>query len=215
MTPRSFERPAVIGLLGDEGALGLALEGLFVPSGKEESHGAVIAPPHPQYGGSMDSPVVTEIAHACANSETASLRFNWRGVGGSSGEMSGDADVGVADYRAALAFLEDTVPGPVVACGYSFGAATAVRAAAESPRVQRMLLVSPPPAMLAPGALEAFPGKLFVAVGDRDEFAAAGELEAMTARCANAHFEVIPETDHFFMSSLRELGRLASAWLER
>ena len=69
-----------------------------MPSGEDASFGAVVAPPHPLYGGSMDSPVVTEIAHACANTQTASLRFNWRGVGGSAGQMSGEPDVGLADY---------------------------------------------------------------------------------------------------------------------
>jgi alpha/beta superfamily hydrolase len=215
MAPRKFERPAVIALSGEEGAQGLALEGLFVPSGDDASHGAVIAPPHPLYGGSMDSPVVTEIAHACARADTCSLRFNWRGVGGSGGQMSGDAEVGVADYCAALSFLEETVEGPLVACGYSFGAATAVQAAASSPRVQRLLLVAPPPAMLAPGALESFGGKLFVAVGDRDEFAPAAELEELTSRCSDARFDVIPDTDPFFMTSLAEVGRLATDWLER
>jgi alpha/beta superfamily hydrolase len=217
MTPRTFERPAVIALSGDEGAQGLALEGLFVPSGEDGGHGAVIAPPHPQYGGSMDSPVVTEIAQACASTETASLRFNWRGVGGSGGHMSGEGDVALADYCAALAFLEETVTGPLVACGYSFGAATAVRAAASSTRVQRLLLVAPPPAMLAPGALATFGGRLLVVVGDRDEFAPVDQLEQALAGCdaASLRFEVLPATDHFFMSSLGEVGRLTADWLSR
>lgn len=213
MTPRCFERPAVIALLGEEGERGLALEGLFVPSGEDGARGAVIAPPHPLYGGSMDSPVVTEIAHACARAEIASLRFNWRGVGGSGAEMSGDAEAGSADYAAALAFLEDTVSGPLLACGYSFGAAAAARAVQSKSRVQQLLLVAPPPAMLDAGALGAFAGRMFIAVGDHDEFAPADQLQAICARCPKAHFELIPDTDHFFMTSLAELGQAAADWL--
>ena len=213
MTPRTFERPAVIALPGEEGEQGLALEGLFVPSGEEESWGAVIAPPHPLYGGSMDSPVVTEIAYACAKSEIASLRFNWRGVGGSAGEMTGEGPAAIADYAACLKFLEETVPGPVVACGYSFGAATAVAAAYRVPRVQQLLLVAPPAAMLDAEVLQAFPGRVFIAVGDNDEFAPAARVEAIAGGCENAHLEVIPDTDHFFMTSLGALGKSAGEWL--
>ena len=101
----------------------------------------------------MDSPVVNEIAWASARAGIASLRFNWRGVGASSGVASGDARDADADYAAALAHLAETVPGKVVACGYSFGAAAALRAARLHPRVGRVLLVAPPPSLLERGAL--------------------------------------------------------------
>ena len=64
---------------------GSRLEGLYTPADAPVG-GAVIAPPHPLYGGSMDSPVVTELAQACARADFASLRFNWRGAGASAGE---------------------------------------------------------------------------------------------------------------------------------
>ncbi|HKX46761.1 MAG TPA: hypothetical protein VJP77_08665, partial [Planctomycetota bacterium] len=73
---RAFERPAIIPLLDDRGE-GLALEGLFVPIEPGTRGGAVIAAPHPLMGGSMESPVVTELAHACQRSGRGSLRFNW------------------------------------------------------------------------------------------------------------------------------------------
>ena len=152
MAPRAFERPATIAL--PEGPdPNLALEGLHVPVPDGPLGGTVIAPPHPLYGGSMDSPVVTEIAHACQHTGLESLRFNWRGVGASAGDMTGDPAVGTADYAAALDWIEETVDGPIVACGYSFGAATAVRAAVGRPRIQRLLLVAPPSVMIDPKML--------------------------------------------------------------
>ncbi len=116
MAPRAFERPATIAL--PEGSdPNLALEGLHLPLPDGPVGGTVIAPPHPLYGGSMDSPVVTEIAHACEHAELESLRFNWRGVGASAGEVTGDPAVGTADYAAALDWIEESVEGPIVACG--------------------------------------------------------------------------------------------------
>lgn len=213
MSPRSFERPATIALDGPDGERGLALEGLHVPAEGPADGGAVVAPPHPSYGGSMDSPVVTELAHCCARTRLESLRFNWRGVGASGGEVTGDFDVAQADYRAALAFMEDCIPGPITACGYSFGAATAVLASVGRPTVRRLLLVAPPPAMLDADALAGFPGAIFVATGERDRIAPPDELERRCAGLEKAAFHVIPDTDHFFMTGLGQLGRAATEWL--
>ena len=213
MTKR-FERPATIAFVGAEGEQGLALDGLFV-AGEQGAPGAggVVAPPHPLYGGSMESPVVTELADALFGSGASSLRFNWRGVGASAGEARGELEHADADYGAALAYLAETVAGPLTACGYSFGAVAALRVGTNDPRVARLVLVAPPPALLDVAALAAFEGDVFVAVGEQDALAPAGELEAITGTLDRACFVPIPGTDHFFLRGLAELGRSAAAWL--
>lgn len=178
-----------------------------------DAAGAVIAPPHPLMGGSMDVPVVTEVAHACRRAGLSALRFDWRGVGASGGTPSGDPAPAAADYGAALDFLEESVDGPLTACGYSFGAATAVRACAGRVRVRRMLLVAPPPAMITAAEIAAFVGRLLVVVGDRDEYAPLDDVKAMLSDHANAELAVLPDVDHFFMNGLSELGRRAGEWL--
>jgi alpha/beta superfamily hydrolase len=212
MAPRSFERPATIALDG-AGEPGIALDGLYVPVADSDSGGAVIAPPHPVYGGSMDNPVVTELAHACNKAGYASLRFNWRGVGGSGGEASGDPDCGKDDYAAALTFLEETVEGPIVACGYSFGAASAVASAGASSRVRRLLLIAPPISLLDAAALKAFSGAVLIVVGEDDDLASPTELEALTGELQRGAFVGLPATDHFFMHSLAAVGKYAADWL--
>ncbi len=210
MAPRAFERPATIAVPED----GPVLEGLHVPL-PDGIGGAVIAPPHPLYGGSMESPVVTELAHACEHASLESLRFNWRGVGASQGEKTGDFEPAVSDYAASLDWVEDSCEGPIAACGYSFGAATAIRAVADRPRVRRLLLVAPPPVMLDASSFSGFGGRVDVIVGDRDEFAPLAELESALEAVPTASLEVVSETDHFFMYSLRELGVLARGFLAR
>lgn len=191
----------------------MALEGLFISGSDAECGGAVVAAPHPLYGGSMESPVVTELAFACEKAGLASLRFNWRGVGASAGQVSGEESAADGDYAAALAHLAETVSGPLVASGYSFGAAAAVRAAARSPRIRRLLLVAPPPPLLDREALEGFSGAIFVAVGERDRIASASELKPILERCSDARLEVVASSDHFFMAGLAELGRAAASFL--
>jgi len=206
--PKREERSVAIPL----GSSPLALEGLYLAGEDGDAGGAVIAPPHPLYGGSMESPVVGEVAHACARAGLATLRFNWRGVGASAGETSGEAAIADEDYAAALEHLAESVAGPLVACGYSFGAATALRAAARAPRVRRAILVAPPPALLAAGAFAA-PRRTLVLVGDADGFAPSAELEALLAEAPGAALHVVAGADHFFGSGLAEIGRVAAQWL--
>src|SRR5262245_30815594 len=81
-------------------ATDLRLEALLaVPD--TPSAGVVICHPHPLYGGDMDNPVVVRMQEVCASLGLATLRFNFRGVGGSGGTHAngvGEQD----DARAAL-----------------------------------------------------------------------------------------------------------------
>ncbi len=194
-----------------EGAL--ALEGIYVAGASGVDAGAVIAPPHPLYGGSMDSPVVAEVAHACARAGLATLRFNWRGVGASAGAPSGESQHADLDYAAALEHLAATVEGPLAVCGYSFGAAAALRAAATSPRVRQAILVAPPPALLGSAALGAVRRALVIA-GEADAIAPPEALRALVAGSPGARLDVVPEADHFFGVGLAGIGRSVLRWLE-
>ncbi|MEE9609032.1 MAG: alpha/beta fold hydrolase [Myxococcota bacterium] len=192
---------------------GLVLEGLYVAGVDAESGGAVIAPPHPLYGGSMESPVVSELAYACEKSGLASLRFNWRGVGASGGESSGEAGDADADTDASLVQLEETVEGPIVACGYSFGAAAALRVAVRRLRVRRLVLVSPPVSLLDRDALAQLPCGLLLVTGEADAIAPPADLAAIGRRLEHARFEAVPDADHFFAMGLATVGRVVSDWL--
>jgi hypothetical protein len=195
------------------GTAGDSLEGTYLAGAAGDERGAVIAPPHPLYGGSMESPVVAEVAFACHRAGIATLRFNWRGVGASAGVPSGDEDVADEDYAAALAHLAESVPGALLACGYSFGSAAAVRAAERSPRVRRLVLVAPPPQLIAPARIAALRARTLVVSGDRDGFVPLATLQSALGAAANVTLCVLPGVDHFFGSGLGALGRGVSEWL--
>jgi len=203
------ERAVAIPVGGD----GLALEGIYVAGAAGVDAGAVIAAPHPLYGGSMDSPVVSEVAHACSRAGLATLRFNWRGVGASAGEPSGEARDADLDFAAALEQLAETVAGAITVCGYSFGAAAALRAAASSPRVRQAILVAPPPALLD-GASLAGVRRALVVAGEQDRIAPAGRLRELVAAAPGALLEVVPEADHFFGAGLAGIGLALRGFLE-
>lgn len=190
-----------------------ALEGVYRSGADPAGVGVVVAPPFPLLGGSMDHPVVSEIAHACGEAGAATLRFNWRGVGASAGVPSGSAADGDADTSAAVRFVEESVAGPLLAAGYSFGAVMALRAAARHPRIRRLLLVSPPQQLLDGAALRDFPGSLLLVTGQRDEYAPPAALEPLVADLARAAFHVVPDADHFFGEGLGEIGRVVAGFV--
>jgi len=123
-----------------------------------------------------------------------------------------DPEVADTDYRAALDFLAESVPTPLVAGGYSFGSLAAVRAAAQVPAVRRLILIAPPTAMLDPEAVCAFGGEIFMAAGQDDEWVDADKLADVARQAASAHLEIIPDCDHFFMNGLEDLARALSRW---
>jgi alpha/beta superfamily hydrolase len=217
MSPRPFERPATIVLPKDPTLPpGASLEGLWLPARGEEGvrGGAVVAPPHPQMGGSMDSPVATEIALATSDQGYVSVRFNWRGVGASAGIPSGENGHADTDYRAALDFMEESVEGPILAGGYSWGAATAARVAIGRPRITRLILVAPPATMLDGAALAALGKPLLIIAGDRDDYVPLDPIRKIVDSIEGAQLEVLEGVDHFFMAGLADIGRIVRGFLE-
>jgi alpha/beta superfamily hydrolase len=166
--------------------------------------GAIVAPPHPVYGGWLGHPVVQGLADALAAAGFATLAFDWRGVGASAGRPTGEPDAAVGDYLAALTMLRTRAPGPVVLGGYSFGAAAAAHVAADAADVGGLILVAPPVAVMGPAVLSEPTTPTDVIAGDADDYAPAAQLRALAADRAGVHLALLPGCDHFFVDSPTE-----------
>lgn len=184
----------------------LQLEGRLcrVPGGEA----VVVTHPHPLYGGEMDHPVVVALAEAYQRRGYTTLRFNFRGVGGSGGSYAdgrGERD----DVRAAAACLAGL--GKIVAdlAGYSFGAWVNLGLNPPLATVRRQLLVAPPVVFMDFEPAFPPPAELAVIVGDRDRMAPLDALRKLLPRWHSAaRLHVVPEADHFFFGSA--LDRLAT-----
>jgi hypothetical protein len=185
-----------------EGALGLV---------SPTRGGFVLCHPHPLYGGDMDNPVVIRAAEVCRQAGHATLRFNFRGVGASTG--SHDKGEGEQeDVRAAVAALAARLgAGSLVGViGYSFGAWTAARA--MRPGDAPLGLIAPPLGMFDFDRLGKDGGPLLVVAGTRDPYCPVEALHRL-ARAAGAEERVIEGADHFFFGKLFPLGEAIGAWL--
>jgi alpha/beta superfamily hydrolase len=206
-----------------EGPVG-SLEGLLdEPRGHVKTrsvtpHSAVVfAHPHPLQGGTMHTKVVFQGSKGLVRIGCAVLRFNFRGVGLSSGSFDdgrGEAD----DYRAALDAMHARYPGvPLWAAGFSFGAWIALETGAADPRVSVLIAVAPPVPRRAEGpakpdpytfaqTLESVKPKFFVQ-GDLDELSPLKDLWAFYARLKEPkELVVIDGANHLFDGKTEEVG---------
>jgi uncharacterized protein len=187
---------------------GISLEGRL--SVGAAPGGAVITHPHPLFGGNMSNNVVLTAARALAAQGLSALRFNFRGVGRSTGIYGGGVDE-VEDVAAALAFLKSRIPGPHYVIGYSFGAALAGRALVQGLAADGAIFIAPPIAFMDLSFLPRVPGLRLIVVGDRDEFCPLPSLRALMAERQSLPGEtatevwVIEGADHFYSTGEAEL----------
>ena len=176
--------------------------------------GIAICHPHPLYGGDMDNPVVREAAEACAAEGLATLRFNFRGVGGSTGLHDG----GRAEQRDLAAALDHLAAligrGTVAAAGYSFGAMVTAAVAATRPDLCGVALIAPTLAVAAGrlDGLTSVSASLLIVAGRHDDHCPPERLAALAKDLPLAEVRVIDGADHFFGGALVPLGEAVRAW---
>jgi alpha/beta superfamily hydrolase len=178
--------------------------------------GIAVAHPHPLYGGDMDNPVVVRAVEVASELNFATLRFNFRGVGRSTG-AHGRGETEQRDFTSALDQVRRAVPAgaPIVAAGYSFGAMVAAGVAAAA-SVDALALIAPPLGLGGERRLPAFPAGLpvLIVVGAEDEYCPPPAIERLRAESPGTHIDVVDGANHFFFGKLFPLGEAWRRWLE-
>ena len=108
-----------LSLLGAAGVIEAVRDAAAVAPGAAPRGVAVIAHPHPLFGGTLDNKVVQTLARALVQCGWTAVRFNFRGVGASAGTH----DAGRGELEDFLAVVEQVAPtGALALAGFSFGA---------------------------------------------------------------------------------------------
>ena len=176
---------------------GVSLEGELTDTVDAPPIAVVLCHPHPQYGGSMRSIVISVLFAELPAAGYPCLRFNFRGVEGSSGAYSEGIGESL-DVVAALTTMARTVPGvPIALVGWSFGADISLGVA--DPRLAGWVAIAPPLRFRAQfaAANDARPKHLVLA--EHDEFRQPDDVRATVADWRDTTVAVIPGASHFFV----------------
>jgi alpha/beta superfamily hydrolase len=195
-------------LAGPAGALECALD---APAG-EPVGVAVICHPHPMHGGTMDTKVVITLARALLQVGFATVRFNFRGSGGSEG--SWDEGRGEVDDALAVIAAHRNPQRRFLLGGFSFGGYVAAEAASRLPpdaKPERLVLVGP---STQKQQVPPVPADTIVVHGETDDVV---PLAATLhwARPQNLPVIVLPGVGHFFHGQITLLKNVLVQQLQR
>ncbi len=176
---------------------------------------AVVCHPHPLHGGTMHTKAVYRAAQGFNDAGLVALRFNFRGVGVSTGSHDdghGERD----DLRAALDWLEARYPAlPLVVGGFSFGSMVGLGVGTEDPRVVALLGLGLPlgRAEYDYSYLARADKPVLVIQGEDDHFGS-GAAAAEVLRPMGPHITLvrISGADHFFVGRLGELRETVAGY---
>lgn len=179
----------------------VTLEGLIGLQEPAARTGVVVCHPHPLYGGEMHNNVVEALVISLRRAGHATLRFNFRGVGGSTGKH-GEGIAEIDDVKAAVTcLLERQTFETIVVAGYSFGSMVGLKAGADDPRVDKLIGVALPIATRDASFLANVSKPKLLVSGDRDDYSPVPALEALCATLPPpTDLVIIPGADHFFRS---------------
>ena len=166
---------------------------------------ALIAHPHPLFGGTLENKVVQTLASTFAELDCVALRMNFRGVGQSEGQH--DAGNGETDDMLFLADYAKREFGdlPIFLAGFSFGGFVQTKVATKL-AIRQMVLIAPAAGRF--DVAEVKPDTLVIH-GEQDDTV---PLTAIMdwARPQNLPIVVIPGADHFFHKRLHLIKQLVS-----
>ena len=186
------------------------------PTGAPTGAG-VMCHPHPVYGGTMHTKAVYRAAQAFNDAGIVALRFNFRGVGTSTG--SHDDGIGEEeDVRAAIDWLEARYPElPLLAGGFSFGSLVGMRVGAADDRVVGLLGLGLPidKDQYDYTFLSDASKPVLVVQGENDEFGS-GDAVAGLIPEMGAHITLVRvgAADHYFTDHTDELREIVCGYYE-
>ena len=192
------------------------LEGILKAQqdGSQPRYVGLVCHPHPLGGGTMHNKVVFKVAQTLQSLNIPALRFNFRGVGHSTGtydEGRGEME----DVRYALEFLSRRYPGtPAIIAGFSFGSYVGMRVAARDDRVQAMIGLGVLARWFDGNTLQGCHKPKLLIHGTQDELAPYDQTVAWFEQLpAPKRFVPIQGADHFFQQRLDEVQAIVIDFL--
>ena len=176
---------------------GVELEAELAPAAGAPSVAVVLCHPHPQYGGTMRSLVISVLFAELPAAGYPCLRFNFRGVEGSGGAYSKGAGESL-DVSAAIDTMSDAIPHvPIALVGWSFGADMALGVA--DTRLAGWIAIAPPLRFRSTFAAATDPRPKHLVLAEHDEFRDPADVRSEVTGWTDTTVAVVPGASHFFV----------------
>jgi alpha/beta superfamily hydrolase len=190
------------------------LEAILKEPGTEARRGAaLVCHPHPLGGGTMHNKVVYRAAAGLTEAGLVTLRFNFRGVGLSTGthdEGAGEQD----DVRTGLDYLSENYPqDEITFAGFSFGSRFGIETVLDDARVPRLISIGTPVGKYDYAFLKKCTKPILFVHGDQDEFGTVENVKKLfdSLECEK-QMVVFENCGHFFDRHLNELKDAVRDW---
>ncbi|MBA5723865.1 alpha/beta hydrolase [Candidatus Liberibacter sp.] len=197
------------------------LEGRYQQSKNISAPIALVLHPHPQFGGTMNDPIVYQLFYMFQKRGFTTLRFNFRGIGRSQGVFDhGEGEL--SDAASALDWVQSLNPEckHCWIAGYSFGAWIGMQLLMRRPEVKGFISVSPQPKTYDFSFLAPCPSSGLIINGSADKVAIQSNVRELVEKLMNQKgilitHKVIPDTNHFFTNKIDELIAECADYLDR
>ena len=177
---------------------------------------AIVCHPHPLQGGTMHTKAVFRVAQALTEMNIVACRFNFRGVGRSTGSYDG----GPGEQRDAVStldWLEERYPqAPIMAGGFSFGSMIALKTGLKDMRVKALFGFGVPVHLYDYSFLAGTKKPTLLIQGSKDEFGTAEELQEVVGSLGQRITVVtVPGADHYFNGAIDKLKQAVTDYFTK
>ncbi len=180
---------------------------------KDRRATAIICHPHPLYGGTMNNKVVTTLMHTFQHLGLRTVRFNFRGVGKSTGHYA-EGQGELEDLLAVVQWVKAVRPHDAIwLAGFSFGAFIVIQAASQLP-IAQLVTIAPPVPYFPLDQLPPITCPWVLVQGDQDEVVDSNQVMAWIETLHPQPKVIGMEgAGHFFHGRLVELRQVLESVL--
>ncbi len=182
------------------------LEANLRPADPPVRGAAVLCHAHPQHGGTMHTKAVYRAAQALSDVGFHVLRFNFRGVGASTGTYGGGTGE-EEDAWVGLDWIQEAHPSlPTLVGGFSFGSRVGLRVGLRDPRVAGLVGLGIPVSLDDFSFLSGTTKPILVVQGEQDEYGSGDDVQQLVDGIPGSVTLVrIADSDHYFDGHFEEL----------
>ena len=197
------------------------IEGRYHHNKETNSPIAIILHSHPQFGGTMNNPIVHSLHYMFIERGFSVLRFNFRGVGRSQGLFDNGAGE-LSDAAAALDWMQSFNRESQICwiAGISFGAWISMQLLMRRPEISGFMSIAPLAKHYDFSFLAPCPASGLFVNGELDTVTPPDSVNALvtklkTQKGITIDHKQMPEANHFFTDHIEELTGICGTYLDK